>query len=161
MKTIIIAIFLFAQLSVFGQLHIDKTSIDNGGAINTNAGLTIIYTIGEPVVQESNKSNIYISEGFLSPDIFKTVNTENFTSINDIKVFPNPTVDIVNISFAEKDDFEISISNSFGQLISKTKYYRVNSLTLNLKNFIDGIYFILIKNSDKMQYKTYKIVKQK
>ena len=161
MKNISIIIFLFAQLSGFGQLHIDKSSVDNGGAINTNAGLTIIYTIGEPVVQEKNKSNIYISEGFLSPDIFKTVNTENYTSIDDIKVYPNPTVDILNISFAEKDDYEISISNSFGQMISKTKYYRVNTLTLNMKNFIDGIYFILIKNSDKKQYKTYKIVKQK
>ncbi len=150
---------MFVQLSVFGQLHIDKSSIDNGGAINTNEDLTIIYTIGEPVVQESNKSNIYISEGFLNPGIFKTVNTENFTSINDIKVYPNPTVDIVNISFAEKDDFEISILNSSGQMISKTKYFQVKTLTLNMKNFIDGIYFILIKNNDNKQFKTYKIVK--
>lgn len=79
-----------------------------------------------------------------------TVNV--ITGINDansnsyLMLFPNPTTGILNIagSMAENQKFEIYIYDTYGKLILK-KY---NTVILNLSNFDNGLYFLLLKTKN-------------
>jgi len=156
----IISILLFFEISNIAQVNIDKYSIDSGGSISTNGEMQIIYTIGEVNIREQLRNNIYISEGFLNPYLFNKVNLENYFPLKGIEVFPNPTIDIININFDIIGNYSVSIINNSGKIVSTKGVYNSNKLLLNLKNFTSGLYYILIKTIDKKQYKTFKLVKQ-
>jgi len=68
-KIFLIALFL-SQIALAQTLY--KSSIDNGGAIVSNANIQMLYTIGEVNVQEVTVGNIGISEGFIDPNSFSS-----------------------------------------------------------------------------------------
>ena len=83
----------------------------------------------------------------------------------DVNVFPNPSTGIFNISFSSlvKQDFEIKVVNSIGELV---KGYSVNSYIgdyfniIDLKRYSNGVYFLEIY-SDKQRVFNKKIILSK
>jgi uncharacterized repeat protein (TIGR02543 family) len=71
-----------------------------------------------------------------------TLSTETLVLLNDIKIYPNPTKDIVTIS-ARKTVKEVVIYNLLGQLILKQSINNTRA-EINLQGFDKGIYFLKI-----------------
>lgn len=74
-------------------------------------------------------------------------NVSQFESIDelqasDINIYPNPTTDLINIQGV--GNFNITIYNSFGELITNQKV--LNKVTLNVSNFSNGLYTILVNS---------------
>ena len=71
-------------------------------------------------------------------------------SINDkrqiINIFPNPAKDVVNI--IANDVKEVRITNLFGQVVYKNTANIINNLSLNVKCFPKGIYFVQLYNAN-------------
>lgn len=67
MKKIIIVLSVLSLVKLSNAQTIEKFSIDSGGASATAAGIEILYTIGEVVVQEFSSASISVSEGFINP----------------------------------------------------------------------------------------------
>lgn len=82
--------------------------------------------------------------------------TSGISSIdNEVKIYPNPVVDILSIEMNKKSRFNsIQIFNLIGQKIIE-KDYPTNEVKLDLSYFEKGIYILKI-NGDK----SYKIVKE-
>ncbi|HLT53058.1 MAG TPA: hypothetical protein VKZ97_04185, partial [Flavobacteriaceae bacterium] len=99
MKTqLILLSFVIVGLCAKAQT-IEKFSIDNGGASVTNGNTQILYTIGEVNVQETVMGNILLSEGFINPaGNGETLSTNHGVLSENIKVFPNPASETLNIS---------------------------------------------------------------
>jgi uncharacterized delta-60 repeat protein len=84
-----------------------------------------------------------------------TLANENFELI-DLKYFPNPTSNILNISYSEMIT-EILVSNVLGQKLIVEKNNK-NDYNLDLSSLPNATYFVKIKSKEKI--KTIKILKQ-
>jgi hypothetical protein len=78
---------------------------------------------------------------------------------NKIAIFPNPTPDMLNISFGEiHKNVSIVINDINGKMIISKTFKNKKIINLNLKNLISGVYFIHFK-TEKIS-STKKIIKQ-
>jgi hypothetical protein len=83
------------------------------------------------------------------------------TDNNFLSLYPNPTTDILNISFNNsfENEFDIIISNSLGQEIYYKSYKNINHVThqkINLSNHPQGYYNLSLISNDGKFY-SYKI----
>ena len=141
-----------ADLSAKQSLNVTSHSIQ----IN---GQTFDYSIGEMTLVNTEKtSSLIVTQGFLQPNTQRqessTTSDNAFSQLdNPIKVYPNPTTDILQI-----DDInlpvQLTISNVNGQIIFQQD---LEKNQLDLDKYPCGIYFISLKN-DQI-FKTFKIVK--
>lgn len=69
-------------------------------------------------------------------------------------LFPNPTNEKLKISFTNVDKREISILNSFGQIILHTST-ELSEIELNTKELSDGIYLINVKTQNSNSTKRF------
>jgi hypothetical protein len=157
-KIIIIIITLLIVESGFAQLTVKKSTIDSGGTITHNGNTTMLYTVGELAVLESVNANISISEGFINPEMLTSLKIEDFGLLSGIAVYPNPTVNYVNLNFEHQDIYNISIFNINGkQLVSKT--VNTTNYQLDFTNYAQSVYLVVIKNNTNRTYRTFKIIK--
>ncbi len=70
------------------------------------------------------------------------VGINEFTKEEKVKVYPNPTSNILSIKSNSKNNSEIEITNPFGQTVLKQNY----SETIDVSNLNPGCYFIKIDN---------------
>lgn len=143
----------------FTQTSIKKSSIDSGGAIAQNGTISILYTVGELAVQETTNGTIHISEGFISPEMLDALDVKSYTSLTGISIFPNPTVDYVTVHFTNSSNYLITITDLTGK--------KINSFTTNdsqfqieMSNYSNGVYLVLVKDISNKKYKVYKILKE-
>jgi hypothetical protein len=95
------------------------------------------------------------ASGFTSYNTFSTLSGSRITAgdtelIHNLKVFPNPTRGLFNISFiAEKiDNLEITIVDAFGKLVSqeeKKDFIGEYAKQVDLSEYPRGIYMVQIK----------------
>ncbi len=106
----------------------------------------------------SATANIYFD--FNSPVITNTAITTftDFSSVtemnNDIKIYPNPTTNIVHIS-SSKLIQSIQVYNQLGELV----FTENNPSQINLSNFGKGVYFLRVTNIDG-QISNQKVIKK-
>jgi hypothetical protein len=73
-------------------------------------------------------------------------------ALEEIKLYPNPTNGLLNISVPNSSELpnSIEIHNSLGQTLSKKQVSSTNDLTFDVSNLNTGVYFITIqKDSEK------------
>ena len=87
------------------------------------------------------------------------VNTKVFEKPSTLKIYPNPTADIINIAFNETQDqpFAIEITDVLGKKIFAENYQTTNAVSIDAKNFSKGIYFLTTTIQDQKQIQ--KIIK--
>ena len=157
MRNLAIVLF-FISLTTFSQTNIKKSNIDSGGASIINGNTTVIYTVGEVVVQEQTVGNIHLSEGFIGKDIQKVLGVSNFELFNEFKIFPNPTSDYVNIIFNKSSYYEISITDLNGRKINQIKSKKCSN-TIDVSSLSSGTYFIILKDINVNKYNSIKLIK--
>ncbi len=155
MKRASILIALFIVYSGVSQTTLVKSSIDNGGATEKAGTTQILYTIGESVVQEQSNGNGHLSEGFISPKLLRSVGVKEFYPLEGVSVYPNPTIDFINISSTE--DVVIQIYDYKAKLLITKSSQGKNRTTIDLSKYRRGIYIVTVKNKEKAE--VFKIVK--
>ncbi len=158
MKNILTSIILLFTISAFSQT-IEKSSISSGGESTSNGTLTMVYSIGEANIAESTTGNIHISEGFISEGLNATLGIKDLAKIEGVKVFPNPTVDYVNISFSETINAQIRVFDLTGkELYSNT--ISSDKTSINLSRYNKGTYLVHVYDLENAKVITYKISKK-
>lgn len=162
----------------------DTLKIENGNA--SNPGQTTIRELCLPtdcyrlVLKDSNTDGMCCDYGngsmvvlsALGDTIFKIAEFKEQAqfdfcfpyakfSAEELFVYPNPTVDYVNVLIPEKyvtDDLEIIVSDMLGRIVMKkpikTKYLH----TFDVSNWAKGVYLVYIKNKKNKAFA--KIVKK-
>lgn len=81
----------------------------------------------------------------------------------DIKVYPNPVSDVVNITWPDefKDgDVEVSIISVTGQkLLSSTYSSKVNTAVISTSGLASGVYYCIVRSGDQKQVVPISIVR--
>lgn len=93
-----------------------------------------------------------MSGNFFKPEQRSTLNNAVFNIEDKTLPYPNPVVDILNISFAKDTKNIIQIYNLNGNLISEKQYNNTNKATINVKNMSTGLYILSINNNLKYKF---------
>lgn len=85
--------------------------------------------------------------------------TDDFTSINFLKVYPNPSKGIFNLKFDTVVDFQYEVYNLLGQAIKKGSSSG-NQQQIDLSGSAEGIYLLKLTDRTSNKTKNLKLIKE-
>jgi hypothetical protein len=146
-------------------------NIDSNLSGTFNLVDTFFQSINEPVkatingydINSDNLMDLIIGSqagGFI---IYKQINTSGVTNINnlnDIKLFPNPASDLINISIdpsLNHSIFSAEIFDSNGRLV-KQSHFSDYYITVSIQNLANGIYTCKITDTTNGNYFSKKFI---
>jgi hypothetical protein len=150
-------VLLMLAFTLNGQVK--QEVIASAGGYNVNGGLSISWTLGETIIPTFTNGNLTLSHGF-QQQLIVTAIEENIDIAVNIKIYPNPASDIVNISFEEPVDGEINLTilDSQGKLVKRDVIESaMTEKQINLQELPAGIYYLRM-NKGKL-VNVYKVVK--
>jgi len=149
---------IMKNILTFSQTIV-KSSISSGGGSTTVGNVSLVYSIGEVNVAETTVGNIHTSEGFISKGLNASLGIKDFTKIEGVKVYPNPAVDYVNLSFTEVINAEVRVFDITGkELLVKT--FNDEKTSIDLSSYNNGVYLLHVYDLDNIKVITYKINKK-
>lgn len=139
-------------------------SVNSGGAEMTQANGSVSFTVGELVVLSQTDSNgNTLSGGFTAGATLTTLSIqETDVAVLDVKVYPNPTTELVNIQINHStiDHVVVTITDLQGKEVYSGKYAGIsNVIGINTASYATGTYVLSLKNLKKQVLGTYKIIK--
>ena len=99
-----------------------------------------------------------LGNGYYPSLDLSTLNTETPEMQLQVKVFPNPTKEVIYITHPTEQFFEVKITDVSGKQILQTAHQKQQSLSV--QTLTTGTYFITVTTKDSKQTNTYKIIKQ-
>ena len=144
---------------------ITSQSVNSGGTKMSQSNGSLSFTVGELLVlgQTDNQGNT-LGNGFTAGATISTVSVlEPNAEVLNVKVYPNPTTDLVtvNIQDTKLSEVILEIKDINGKVISTEKYAGItNNIGINTASWTIGIYFLHLKNNENQVLGTYKIIKQ-
>lgn len=98
------------------------------------------------------RGGVSFFKGDLTSDISKLEDELGFT------VFPNPTRQLLNITFSENILHDIKIYNKLGQLLYDKTEFSGDSFQLNVENWEDGQYIISISDKNNRHFTSFILI---
>lgn len=154
------------QNRVFAQ-HVSRTVSSSTGNSITSSGLSISYTIGEPVIATGVGSNVILTQGFQQPDkdIITIINSSEF--LMNVDVFPNPVSDQLQVKVnTDKiiSDLSVEIEDVFGKQLKRIAVSATGSLdqavSLDFFSYSSGVYLVRVLSQNEHIHKTFKVIKK-
>ena len=141
---------LFGNVYITGQFEISY--VNNVDSVDFDPGQGADFHTAHVI-------SVFVSK-YTGDDLYTGIINGNKDSLlNNILFYPNPTTGKINIQFGKNNEnFEISISNSIGQLLESNLYKNVNNINLNI-SYPKGLYFVTCKTDKGEKYVT-KVVKE-
>ncbi len=160
----IVLIFTLITLGFFAAGQEFKPSvIANGGGKLSNASVKMSYTIGEAVTGKISNSSVIFTEGFQQSSAGITVSvTEKPAEGLEIRVFPNPSKDLVNISFNNKEaeNIIIQLIDIKGIILYEKKTSdQIIETQIGLTGFAGNTYLLNLSTMSGKHLGTFKIQK--
>ncbi|NQU32970.1 MAG: T9SS type A sorting domain-containing protein [Bacteroidetes bacterium] len=158
MNRVFLIAAIFISINLTAQTII-KESIDSGGGVLTETGVKIVQTIGEVMITEKSNGNLLVSEGFITPEIAKSLDVAESYDVLQAILFPNPTSSgIVNIQLPVRQSYVIDVFDLSGKEVIRkvTSEYNV---VLNFSELPNSTYVVIIKSETERQISISKIVK--
>ncbi len=149
MKKINLSVLLVFPLLASAQSVIGNI---NSGAVSENS---FNHSVGEIYVIASNPDDA--SSGTLGILYQTTLKVLGINEIlkDDVKIYPNPTADFINLKLSSKNKIdEAVIYDNSGRMVFKTK---IESDKIDLRSLNTGIYLLYFTNTD---IKPIKIIKK-
>lgn len=152
MKKIILFLLTIAvSFSLFSQQLLSSS----GDFYESNL-LQIGWSIGETVIDTYSANDVILTNGFHQSKLSIT-NVDDILNL-DLKLYPNPTADILNVSFNSGFlELEYSVFNSSGDKLKNGTIIQPNQ-QINFQRYSSGTYLVKFFYSDG-KTDTYKIIK--
>ena len=152
--------FLLLGLSSYAQPTISKQVIGPGGQTFENGNNKLSYTVGEVAVgaMTDEDGTYQLGNGYYPSLNLSTLNTETPELQLQVKVFPNPTQEVIYITHPTEQSFEVKVTDVSGKQILQTALQKQQPL--NVQTLTTGTYFITVTTKESKQTNTYKIIKR-
>ncbi len=156
------AAMLFGTLS-YAQ-SIAPQSVNSCGTKMTQANGSLSFTVGELVVlSQTDSQGNTLGGGFTAGATLATVSIhEADAAVLDVKVFPNPTTELVNIqiNYSSIDQVVVAITDLQGKEVYSGKYAGLsNVIGINTASYATGMYVLTLAKTNNQVLGTYKIIK--
>ena len=161
MKVIFIYLFLFCSLEYSIAQTINPQVISSAGNNFTNGSNHLEWTLGEPVTSTLNNGNSLLTQGFHQNNLVISA-IDNVDVDIEVTIFPNPTIDILQMKFGNLPDENIIIELFTAEAkLLLTKTSNRNTLSqIDMSKYHNGMYLLKI-GSKTVKWKSYRIVKSK
>ncbi len=157
-KIAIINLITFFMISV-SAINAQNTISTSGGELTGTEG-TVSYTIGQSFYKNNTGTNGSVIEGVQQPYEISVVSTEDEKKSNqEIKVFPNPTLDIITIKIINdfKTGMKYNLYDDNGKILI-SKVINTKEIKIKMGSYSYGTYFLKLLDKTK-EIKTFKIIK--
>jgi hypothetical protein len=139
-------------------------SVNSGGTKMTQANGSLSFTVGELVVLNlTDSQGNTLGGGFTAGATLTTASIqETDAAVLDVKVYPNPTSELVNIRINHStiDQVVVTITDLQGKEVYNGKYAGIsNVIGINTASYATGTYVLSLKNLNNQVLGTYQISK--
>jgi hypothetical protein len=151
-------ILLVHSLNICSSQSLTPEVISSTGAFFSNGTNQLSWTLGEPVIHTESAGNYTLTQGF--HQTLLSANPVNFIGDYDIKVFPNPTRELLQISIdSAPDDFQFDLYDIVGRKIKNSIINQSNITQISLAELSAGNYLLKITDKDHRLIQTFKVQK--
>ena len=157
MKKILLFSLLFVSAMTFAQ-SITKQVIGTAGKTQSNSDIKLSWTTGEPVVGLMTAGGNQLGNGYYPAMDLKALRIQDHSLDLQIKVYPNPTAQMLYVSHPVLNSFSIQIADLNGKQIYAGTITKDQSL--DVSNYSPGIYMVTVGTAESSKSNTYKIIKK-
>lgn len=163
MRRTIITSILFALITVCSAQTLTQEVNSNGGGNYSQINASLQFTIGEPIIETYSTSTGRLYQGFEQGN-YNIVSIEEpvIDTAISVALYPNPSTGIFSLNLKSNlpQYFILKIVDMHGKLILEKQFSAESTETINLSEYNNSIYFIIINSTETSYTKTYKILKQ-
>ena len=147
MKKLLISLFIILSIQTVCSQYKNQMLSSMGSTSETSSGIIATQTIGQTsVIGFYKNSRTGVSQGYQKPLLNKIISNPQ-TNTLDIKVFPNPFVDQININYFGEDQLSLSLFDVTGKLIySDELVFSSYTKVIDFKRLPAGFYFATISS---------------
>lgn len=144
MKKILLGLTLItSSISIAQSISPDVTA--TAGAHFAIPSIQISWTLGEPVTQTLSSGSTVLTQGFQQSNI-SVVGIFDYEFSYEVKVFPNPTIDVVRVELSEDvTSGSLSIIDPTGKTIF-VRDITESDFTLDFAMYSQGTYLLNLMN---------------
>lgn len=165
MKRIFTLLLSLSLIQAFGQTSVLEVVSPAGGFFSVTGGISMSWTLGEPVIGTLTGGSMMITQGFQQGDLFNTDIIKPDLPTLTIKMYPNPAGDKVTIEVSNRDakgEFIVELydltgrkvlTKEFGQFVSQVP------VDLPVSSLKPGIYMVQTKIGNRVG-KVLKLIKE-
>ncbi len=159
-RFVLLLIMIFMIASVNCQMKQDV--ISSAGGYSSSGSMSLSWTLGETIVQTFSSGDLILTHGFIQPDTAIKIITEieDLDVLVNLKLFPNPSSEILNIQFESFSEGEVIlvIVDSQGRLIKRDVIVPPMTLKqINMQDIPAGTYYLRLTKGKLAN--VYKVVK--
>ena len=137
---------------------ISRQVIGSAGKTQSNSNLKISWSAGEPVVGLMTAGGNQLGNGYYPAKDVQALKIQDNVLDLQLKVYPNPTSQMLFVSHPELNSFSIQITDLNGKQIYSAAINKNQSL--DVSNYTQGMYLVTVENKEANKKNTYKIIKQ-
>ena len=156
MRKLFILMLFSAGLSA---QSISKQVIAPGGSTISNGNNQLSYTAGEVVVggMTDEDGSFQLGNGYYPSLDLSVLSIESPATNLLVKVYPNPTKELIFITHPSSNSFKVLISDLTGKVLLQKQVGKQEPI--NIERYPTGTYLINVTTEDK-KTNSYKIIKQ-
>lgn len=153
-----LTVLFLAGIGLFGLQAQDATTAAGGDA--SGSGGSASYSVGQPVYTSNTSASGNVNQGVQQPYEIIITSVNNNADINlMLSVYPNPSIDYINLVVGSKDltNITFQLYDVQGKVLVNQKVTS-SQTSIRMADFATGVYFLNVvdKNSE---VKTFKIIK--
>lgn len=151
-------LIIILLVSSFGYSQtISKQIIGSAGKTQSNSNLKVSWTAGEPVVGLMTAGGNQLGNGYYpAMNVIALKIAENLLDLQ-VKVYPNPTSQMLYVSHPDINSFSIQITDLNGKQLYNGTITKDQSL--DISNYQQGMYLVTVENKEANKKNTYKLIK--
>lgn len=152
-----VILVLLAALSI--NAHAQEVVATSGG-FGTTASAKVTFTIGETITETITSTGVALTQGFNQGELVITIVRDSEINGLNLKVFPNPTTDIVNITSDTEgiDNLRFVVIDLFGRKLRDEKLV-LPMTQFTVSELKSGIYLLKVLAGNK-EIGIYRIIKK-
>jgi len=122
---------------------------------------SLSWTLGEIAIETLNEENAILTQGFQQSN-FTMVTLREIENDYEIRLFPNPTRDILSITFdnfSTQSNMELCLMDLQGKVIWTEKIDISKNKNFDIAHLAAGMYLVRLTDTSRNIIKTFKINK--
>ena len=153
---------IISCLFILANIHAQSLTpeiVTTAGDNFSTTDVSMSWTLGEVMVETyDTTATVILSQGFQQGTLSGTAIDDLYTTFGLIKVFPNPTTQMLRIQREHGQELHIRLSDIRGRELMRRSYRELYS-ELDLSHLAEGVYLLHLSNGDKIG-KTIRIQKE-
>ena len=156
---------LVCQLKVYAQkagTPVYPSVIGAAGGTHAQLPISLDWTVGEFFVESAFTEDRWYTQGFHQPFLSAKALFPSHAREYDIKIFPNPTNELLNIfiNTTAEELLDMQLIDLTGKIIYKKAIApRTAEVKYNLKHIPEGMYILSFLNPSGYRINSFKIIK--